>query len=109
MSDRYDLRIMNLSAILVVVPQQYLSATVERLEALPGISVHHTDEATGRMIVIQEAETIESEMDGLRRIQELPRIILAELVQHHFEDDPQITEAAFNQEIPPPVPKRLED
>ena len=34
---------MNISAILVVVPVHSLAATIEALEALPGVEVHHTD------------------------------------------------------------------
>ncbi len=100
---------MNLSAILVVVPPEHLDPTAQRLGTLDGVTVHHTDPATGRMIVVQEAETIDREVEGLQRIQALPHIILAELVEHHFEDDAEINEVG---DIPRPgdsVPRRLQD
>jgi nitrate reductase NapD len=81
---------MNVSAILVVTPLARLEAACRMLDSLPGIEVHHTDRATGRIIVTQEAATVAEEVDGLKRIKRLPYVILAEMVQHHFEEDPDI-------------------
>jgi len=85
---------MNLSAILVVVPVEKLESAIAELNALPGVEVHHTDPATGRLIVTQEAEDVGAEVEGLRRIKALPGIILAEMVQHCFEDDDEIAARA---------------
>jgi len=87
---------MNVSGILVVVPVAEMDAAARDLAALPGVDVHHADRATGRIIVTQEAATIGAEVEGLKRIQGLPRVILAEMVHHHFEDDPELIDA-----IPP--------
>jgi nitrate reductase NapD len=78
---------VNVSAILVVVPVERIDDAIEALEALPGVEVHHTDPATGRMIVIQEAQTVDEEVDGLVRIKRLPNVVLAEMVYHHFEEE----------------------
>ncbi len=78
---------MNVSGILVITPSDRLQDTIRRLNALPGVDVHHTDPETGRIVVTQEADSVHAEVDGLKRIKELPHIILAELVHHHFEDD----------------------
>ncbi len=99
---------MNLSAILVVVPADEIDAASAGLEALPGVEVRHTDPTTGRLLVIQEAADVDTEVEGLRRIQALPGIILAEMVYHHFEDDPGInaglvqegSEAAASDRVP---------
>jgi len=103
---------MNVSAILVVVPVAEIDSAVEALGALSGVEVHHTDRATGRIIVTQEAETISAEVDGLARIKRLPRVILAELVHHHFEEDREVIEglpAELEQAGPLAVPRSLED
>ncbi|MBK6336719.1 MAG: chaperone NapD [Betaproteobacteria bacterium] len=55
-----------------------------------GVEVHHTDAATSRVVVVQEAPTIEDEVDGLRRIQALPGVVAAEMVYHYFADDPSL-------------------
>lgn len=78
---------MNLSSIVVVVPPDHLAAALEQLTALPGVEVHYVEERTGRIVVIQEAATVDGEQQGLRRIQGLPRVIQAEMSYHYFADD----------------------
>lgn len=103
---------MNVSGILVVVPAAEMDATIRTLASMAGIDVHHTDPATGRIIVTQEAGSIPEEIEGLKRIQALPQVTLAEMIQHHFEDDPEILEATSPESRsrgPFPVPPSLED
>jgi nitrate reductase NapD len=78
---------MNLSGILVVVSPEYIDSTVAALHSLPGVDVHQQDAATGRIIVTQEGETIEAEVEGLKRIKALPHVLVAEMVYHYFEED----------------------
>ena len=84
---------MNVAGILVVVPIVRLADAIEALSNLPGVDVHHTDEASGRIIVTQEAETIREEVAALETIKALPHVVLAEMVHHHFEDDQEIIDA----------------
>jgi nitrate reductase NapD len=81
---------VNLSGILIIVAPQRLKSSVSALNALPGVEVYHIDESTGRIVVVQEAETIDAEVEGLKRIKQLPDIHLAEMVHHHFEDDKEL-------------------
>jgi nitrate reductase NapD len=81
---------MNVSGILVVVPPDRLDAALERLNALPGVDVHHTDPASGRIVVTQEAQSVGDEVEGLKQIKALPDVVLAEMVYHHFEDSTEI-------------------
>ena len=82
---------MNVSGILVVVPPEQIAAAIASLDRLHGVEVHHRDMATGRIIVTQEAETIQAEVDGLKRIKALPHVILAEMVYHCFEEDSDLS------------------
>jgi nitrate reductase NapD len=82
---------MNVSGILVVVSPEHIAALIEALGHLNGVEVHHRDMATGRIIVTQEAETIQAEVDGLKRIKALPHVILAEMVYHCFEEDSELS------------------
>ena len=84
---------MNLSGILVTAATGRFDEVVAGLPALPGIEVHHIDAATSRAVVVQEAPTIEDEVDGLRRIQALPGVVSAEMVYHYFADDPSLAGA----------------
>ena len=78
---------MNLSSILVVTLSEKIEQTINSLKSLPGIDVHHCDRATGRIVITQEADNITAEVDGLKHIKTMPYIILAEMVNHYFEND----------------------
>lgn len=81
---------MNLSGILVAARSERLAAVIRGLKALPGVEVHQVDEATGRIVVVQEAEDILAEIEGLKRIKSLPDVVMAEMVYHYFADDRQV-------------------
>ncbi len=78
---------MNISGILVITPAEHIRSTLDNLNSLPGIDVHHVDEASGRIVITQEAENVKAEVDGIKRIKKLPHITLAEMSAHFFEDD----------------------
>lgn len=98
---------MSLSGILVVVPPDYLDATIAALDSLPGVEVHHQDAASGRIVVTQEGTSIDVEVGGLKRIKALPHVLVAEMVYHYFEDDQGIEVAERWQT--PFVPPYLDD
>jgi len=102
---------MNISTILVVVPVHRLDAALVILADVSGVEVHHHDAETGRIVITQEAETIHDEVAGLERIKALPDIILAEMVSHYFEDDPEILDGHIPErsEAPVVVPAFLDD
>ncbi len=54
---------------------------------MPGVEVHHIDRENNKLIVVQEAEAIHKEVDGLKKIKKLPGIVLAEMVYHYLADD----------------------
>lgn len=91
---------MNVSGILVVVSVTDVASSVKQLAALPGVDVHHIDEATGRIIVTQEAKSVREEVECLKVLKGLPGVILAEMVHHNFEDDREMFDR---------VPAELED
>jgi periplasmic nitrate reductase NapD len=83
---------MNLSGIIVVCRADELPVVSGALAALPGVEVHHQDAAQGKIVLVQEAHTVEAEMEGLRHIKATPGVVLAEMVYHYFEEDPGILE-----------------
>jgi nitrate reductase NapD len=87
---------LNLSGILVVAKPGELPKVIEGLGGLQGVEVHQVDEATGRIVVVQEAEAIRDETAGLREIKSLPGVMMAEMVYHYIGEDQEV----FN-EIPP--------
>ena len=78
---------MNISAILVVIAPGKLEPTLAHLQDMPNLEVHHIDEETHRLILTQEAETIDAEIKGLKAIKKVPGIVMAEMVQHYFGED----------------------
>ncbi len=80
---------MNFSAILVVTSPNRLGSCITTLERLPGVSVHHSDPATGKIIIVQEADNTDAEVEGLKRIKALDEVSMAEMINHYFEDDTQ--------------------
>jgi nitrate reductase NapD len=88
---------MNLSGILVMAHPENLPRVVAELNALEGVEVHQQD-PIGRVVVVLEAETVREETNGLRRIQAVPGVLMAEMVFHYFEDDDETLS-----ELPPEI------
>lgn len=81
---------MNLSGILVVAKPEWQAQVVAALRDLDQVEVHQVDEATGRIIAIQEAADINEEIAGVKRIKALPHVLVAEMVYHYIADDDQL-------------------
>ncbi len=81
---------MNLSGIAVSVQPGQFDNTVTTLGDLPGVEVFHQDAASARIVVVQEAESIDAEVEGLKRIKSIPGVMVAELVYHYFAEDESI-------------------
>ncbi len=84
---------MNLSGILVVAQPENRERVVVALNALEGVEVHQVEEATGRIVAVQEADDIHAEIEGVKRIKALPHVIMAEMVYHYLAEDERIYEA----------------
>ena len=84
---------MNLSGILVMAQPDRQGQVVAALNALDGVEVHQVDEATGRIVAVQEAQNIHEEIEGVKRIKALPHVIMAEMVYHYLAEDEGIYEA----------------
>ncbi len=78
---------MNLSAILVVTAPAGIETCTSLLNNQTGITVHHSDPLTGKIMLTQEAESIDAEIEGLKRIKALNGVSMAEMIYHYFEDD----------------------
>ena len=51
------------------------------------MEVYHQDPASHRIVVVQEAENVDAEVEGLKRIKSFPGVAVAELVYHYFAED----------------------
>jgi nitrate reductase NapD len=84
-----------LSGLVVRTTPDLFDDVLAALPALPGVSVHHTDAAAARIVVVQEAATLGAEMDGMRRMQTLPGVVDASLVYHVLGDGDAATDRAY--------------
>jgi len=73
------------SGILVLAGTADLDRCRAELESLDGIEVHFLYPDSGRIIAVQETATVEEQKEGLRRIQALPSVRTAALVEHRIE------------------------
>jgi len=78
---------MNLSSILVTTSDPHFETTINGLTDITGLEVHYCDQASGRIIVTQEAENTTDAIDGLQRIKSLPYVVFAEMVYHYCEEE----------------------
>ena len=83
---------MNLSGIAVSVQPGQFDNTLANLGDLPGVEVFHQDATSARIVVVQEAESVDAEVEGLKRIKSIPGVMVAELVYHYFAEDESLAQ-----------------
>ena len=77
---------MTVSGIVVACRPEHLAETTEAVDAFPWAEVHYTD-PNGRLVVTIEAVGVEESMDRLKDLQDLPRVLMAELAEFAVEDE----------------------
>ena len=75
------------SGILVTTEAAQIDRCRAELEKLPGVEVHYLYPDSGRIVAVQETDTVEQQQDGLRAIQALASVRMAALVEHRIEAD----------------------
>lgn len=83
---------MHYSGVLVVVPRSQIDEMAARIQALPGTEVRYSYPESGRLIVVQETDTVEEQQEGLRRLKALPGVVMAEAVYHHVDTEGEPSE-----------------
>ena len=78
---------MNLSGIVVAVSPGKLDEGIAALNAISNVEVHQTNTASNQIVVVQEAENVNQEIDGLKIIKSLPMVTYAEMVYHYLAED----------------------
>jgi len=78
-------RRVHYAGIVVVVRPGELEQTAEALGSLPGVEVHFRDPDGGRLVVVQEAGSARAQEEGFRRIEALPGVATAALVEYRVD------------------------
>lgn len=77
---------MNLSSIVVQTKPEFLNGVINELKT-GGLCEYHMHDEKGRIIITIEGKGVEEEIRKLRRIQELPHVISAEMMYSYSEDE----------------------
>lgn len=77
---------MIISGIVVASRPEHLAEVSQALEAISWAEVHFSD-PRGRLVVIIEAADLDQSVDRLKELQELPRVLMAELAQYCIEEE----------------------
>ncbi|MHC5012600.1 MAG: chaperone NapD [Planctomycetota bacterium] len=93
---------MQYSEILLRTPPDRVACKIDRLEALPGVEVHHRHPESGRIVIVQESATVQAQEPMLRRIQDLSDTAVAELVYRYAgaQGDPAPDVVVEHEEMP---------
>ena len=73
----------SVSGLCLIVRPEHLDAVESKLADLDWVDVYARDQTSGRLIVVQEHQTIKEHQEGLRRLQAVPHVLTADLVVHH--------------------------
>lgn len=84
----------SIAGLLVRTVPDDVTAVAARLSALPGVEVHHREDATGRLVITLETVDNDDEREGLERLRGQAGVVSAELVYHYVAppgaaDDPR--------------------
>lgn len=72
----------SVSGLCLMVRPEHLDEVESQLREISWLEVHAREDATGRLIVVQEHETVREHQEGLRRLQTIPNVLTADLVVH---------------------------
>ncbi|MEN6588004.1 MAG: chaperone NapD [Sulfuricella sp.] len=77
---------MHISGVVVHARPGRAAQAHQQLSAVAGVEVHVSD-VEGKLIVTLEQENEQSTVDTFGRLNELPDVLSATMVYHHFEPD----------------------
>lgn len=75
----------SIAGVVVRTRPEALSEVTARLAGLPGVDVHHTEAATGRVVITLETDRPDHEQAHLERVRLEPGVLSADLVYHYVE------------------------
>jgi nitrate reductase NapD len=80
---------MNISGVLIHARPENCAKVKQQLEQVAGVEVH-TSTDDGKLIVTVEASADRTAADTVYKLQDMPGVISASMVYHHFEDDAEL-------------------
>jgi len=76
---------MNISGVLVKAYPEHILSIEKILATMEGVEVHGNNE-DGRIVITVEQASADSVSDTLMQIQDVPGVLSAAMIYHHFDD-----------------------
>lgn len=87
---------MNISGVLIHARPENCEKIKQQLEQLDGVEVHIST-ADGKLVVTLEASGDRTAADTVYQLQDMPGVISASMVYHHFDDDTELEQEVSNE------------
>ena len=99
--------IMNVSSIVVKTTPEYMQEVMDNINKVDSCEVHFND-ADGRIVVTIEGDSINEQMDRMKKIQKIPFVFSASVAYSYCEDE-LISMIAQIKDTGEPVPRELRE
>jgi nitrate reductase NapAB chaperone NapD len=83
---------MHYSGIFVRALPSDLQLCADEIDTCEGVDVYLTDPSTSSLVAVIETATLADQQITFRQVRDLPSVVAADLVYHHFEDAAPIEE-----------------
>lgn len=93
---------MNISGVLVHAYPQNAEAVKTQLLAFPGVEVHAIS-AEGKLVVTVEEDNARMMADTVMRFQDVPGVLSAAMIYHHYEENEDVEQDAGLQAAAQPM------
>jgi len=87
---------MNISGVLIRARPENCEKLKQQLEQVEGVEVHATTD-DGKLVVTVEASADTTTADTVYKLQDMPGVIAASMIYHHFEDDTELEQEGSNE------------
>lgn len=95
---------MNISSIVIQAKPLHVKEIVAICEASDFCDYHFCDEQKGKIIVTIEGENIDEEMSKMKKIEQIPHVICADMMMAYSEDELDSERAKLEQaDVVPPI------
>jgi len=98
---------MNVSSIVVQAPSKYIDELVEDFKNSELCDYHLHDKKKGKIIITVEGKDVGEEIEKLVKIQEMPKVMAADMMMTYQEDSLDEEIKTLNEQGP--VPSMLND
>ncbi len=95
---------MNISSIVIQAKPEYIAGIVAICEESDFCDYHFHDVEKGKIIVTIEGENIDEEMSKMKKIEQIPHVICADMMMAYSEDELDAERAKLERaEVVPPI------